>query len=134
MDSRERTEGSYPELFPKDYPERLERLIELAGLTREEFAERHRPQSALPGAFGEAAACLPNGSGGLPQLDPYVRAFFVALYRPRPLTASANSLDRFLPSLVQTAPSASQSSLPATAPRGCRPGPNWRSRLSLRAR
>ena len=40
MDSRERTEGSYPELFPKDYPERLQRLIELAGLTWEEFAER----------------------------------------------------------------------------------------------
>ena len=40
MESRERTEESYPELFPKDYPERLERLIELAGLTWEEFAER----------------------------------------------------------------------------------------------
>ena len=40
MDSRRRTEGSYRELFPKDYPERLERLIELVGLTREEFAER----------------------------------------------------------------------------------------------
>ena len=40
MDSRERVEGSYPELFPKDYPERLERLVELAGLTWEEFAER----------------------------------------------------------------------------------------------
>ena len=40
MDSRERTESSYPELFPKDYQERLERLIELAGLTWEEFAER----------------------------------------------------------------------------------------------
>ena len=40
MDSRERIDDSYPELFPKDYPERLERLIELAGLTWEEFAER----------------------------------------------------------------------------------------------
>ena len=40
MDSRERTEGSYRELFPKDYPERLERLIKLARLTWEEFAER----------------------------------------------------------------------------------------------
>ena len=28
MDSREQIEGSYPELFPKDYPERLERLVE----------------------------------------------------------------------------------------------------------
>ncbi len=40
MDSRERIDDSYPELFPKDYPERLERLVELAGLTLEEFAER----------------------------------------------------------------------------------------------
>ena len=40
MDSRKGTEGSYPELFPKDYPERLERLIELLELTWEEFAER----------------------------------------------------------------------------------------------
>ena len=40
MDSRRRTEGSYPDLFPKDYPERLARLVELAGLTWEEFAER----------------------------------------------------------------------------------------------
>ena len=28
MDSREQMEGFYPELFPKDYPERLERLVE----------------------------------------------------------------------------------------------------------
>ena len=34
---REREEGSYPELFPEDFGERL---IELAGLSREEFAER----------------------------------------------------------------------------------------------
>ena len=40
MDSREQMEGSYPELFPKDYPGRLKRLVELAGLTWEEFAER----------------------------------------------------------------------------------------------
>ena len=40
MDEREREEGSYPELFPEDFGERLERLIELAGLSREEFAER----------------------------------------------------------------------------------------------
>ena len=40
MDSRRRTEDSYSELFPKDYPERLERLVEVAGLTWEEFAER----------------------------------------------------------------------------------------------
>ena len=33
-------EGFYPELFPKDYPERLERLVELIGLTWGEFAER----------------------------------------------------------------------------------------------
>ena len=40
MDGGEREEGSYPELFPEDFGERLERLIELAGLSREEFAER----------------------------------------------------------------------------------------------
>ena len=40
MDSPEQVEGFYPELFPKDYPERLERLVELIGLTWEEFAER----------------------------------------------------------------------------------------------
>ena len=40
MNEREPEEGSYPELFPEDFGERLERLIELAGLSREEFAER----------------------------------------------------------------------------------------------
>ena len=40
MGAHERIEGSYPELFPDDYPERLERFIELAGLSWEEFAER----------------------------------------------------------------------------------------------
>ena len=40
MDGREREDGSYPELFPEDFGERLERLIELAGLSREEFAQR----------------------------------------------------------------------------------------------
>ena len=40
MDECEHEEGSYPELFPEDFGERLERLIELAGLSREEFAER----------------------------------------------------------------------------------------------
>ena len=40
MDGREREEVSYPVLFPEDFGKRLERLIELAGLSREEFAER----------------------------------------------------------------------------------------------
>ena len=40
MNEREQEEGSYPELFPEDFGERLERLVELAGLSREEFAER----------------------------------------------------------------------------------------------
>ena len=40
MDGREREEGSYPELFPEDFGDRLERLIELAGLSRGEFAKR----------------------------------------------------------------------------------------------
>ena len=33
MDAPNRKEGSYPELFPKDFGERLERLTELAGLS-----------------------------------------------------------------------------------------------------
>ena len=40
MENENRTGGSYPELFPEDFGERLERLIELAGLSREEFAQR----------------------------------------------------------------------------------------------
>ena len=40
MDERNRTEGYYPELFPEDFGERLERLIEFVGLSSEEFAER----------------------------------------------------------------------------------------------
>ena len=32
--------ASYPELFPKDFGDRLARLVELAGLSWEEFAER----------------------------------------------------------------------------------------------
>ena len=59
MDSGERTEESYPELFPKDYPERLERLIELAGLTREEFAERLGVGIDRVTAWGEGA--IPTG-------------------------------------------------------------------------
>ena len=33
-------EGSYPEHFPKDFGDRLERLAELAGLSWDEFADR----------------------------------------------------------------------------------------------
>ncbi len=40
MDSRNQGEGSYPELFPEDFGQRLGRFIELAGLSWEEFAER----------------------------------------------------------------------------------------------
>ena len=40
MDSRKRQEDSYPEPFPEDFGERLERFIELAGLSWEKFAER----------------------------------------------------------------------------------------------
>ena len=61
------------------------------------------PQSAQPGALGEATACLPR-LWRTPHLLPCVRAFFVAFYRPRPLTVGANSSANFLPSLVRTAP------------------------------
>ena len=40
MEASKQIEDSYPELFPKDFGERLERLRELAGLSWEEFAER----------------------------------------------------------------------------------------------
>ena len=40
MDSRKRQEDSYPEPFPEDFGERLERFIELAGQSWEKFAER----------------------------------------------------------------------------------------------
>ena len=40
MEAPSQTEDSYPELLPKDFGERLERLRKLAGLAWEEFAER----------------------------------------------------------------------------------------------
>ena len=40
MARHEGTERSYPEYFPQDFGERLERLVELAGLSWEEFARR----------------------------------------------------------------------------------------------
>ena len=39
MDAHKQREGHYPELFPKDFGERLERPTELAGLSWEEFAD-----------------------------------------------------------------------------------------------
>ena len=38
MGERNRAEDCHAELFPKDFGDRLERLIELAGLSLEEFA------------------------------------------------------------------------------------------------
>ena len=40
MEASKQIEDSYPELFPRDFGERLERLRDLAGLSWEEFAER----------------------------------------------------------------------------------------------
>lgn len=40
METSEREEGSCPEPFPEDFAERLNRLTELAGWSRDEFAER----------------------------------------------------------------------------------------------
>ena len=39
MDSSNQGEGSYPELFPDDFGQRLERLLDLAGLSWEQFAD-----------------------------------------------------------------------------------------------
>ena len=65
---------------------------------------------------------------------PYVRAFFVALYWPGPLKVGTNSSDSILPSLVRRAPSASQSSIPATGPPGCGCGTSGNARSRRRAR
>ena len=40
MDARKRQEDSHSDPFPEDFGERLERLIVLAGISTEEFAER----------------------------------------------------------------------------------------------
>ena len=40
MDSCTQGAGSYPDLFPEDFGQRLERFTELAGLSWEEFAQR----------------------------------------------------------------------------------------------
>ena len=40
MARHERTEDTYLESFPQDFGKRLERLVELAGMPWEEFAER----------------------------------------------------------------------------------------------
>ena len=40
MHTNDPIDASYPELFPKDFGERLARLVEMAGLSWEEFAER----------------------------------------------------------------------------------------------
>ncbi len=40
MDARKRQEDPHPDPFPEDFGERLERLIEFAGVSSEEFAER----------------------------------------------------------------------------------------------
>ena len=92
-------------------------------------AERKRPQPARPGALGETTAWLAQGLRRPPPLCPCVRPFFVALYRPGPLTVGANSSDNLLPSLVPMAPSPSQSSIPATGPpgSGCGTSANARS-------
>ncbi len=40
MNIKEQNEGCYGPPFPEDFAERLERLNEFAGMTREEFAQR----------------------------------------------------------------------------------------------
>ena len=57
------------------------------------------PVRLRPWAFRAPASTLASS------VCPYVRAFFVALYWPGPLTVGANSSGNLLPSLVQMAPS-----------------------------
>ena len=40
MEAGKRLQDSYPDLFPRDYGERLERLREMSGLSWEELAQR----------------------------------------------------------------------------------------------
>ncbi len=40
MAASKRAEDTYPELFPKDYGERLQQFVDLAGLSWEEFVQR----------------------------------------------------------------------------------------------
>ena len=56
MAAHEPTEHSSSELFPQDFGERLERLVELAGLSWEEFAGRLgvEPDSVIAWREGEA--------------------------------------------------------------------------------
>lgn len=45
MRANDSIDARHPELFPKDFGERLARLVDLAGLSWEEFAERLGVQS-----------------------------------------------------------------------------------------
>ena len=61
MNARKRQEDYYAESFPEDFGERLERLIELAGLSWEEFAERLRIDVDRVMEWREGA--VPTGEG-----------------------------------------------------------------------
>ena len=66
MHANDPIDASYPHLFPKDFGERLARLVELAGPSLEEFAERL-------GAGGGPSTTTTVASGDA-QLPAYGRA------------------------------------------------------------
>ena len=68
MEASKQIEDSYPELFPKDFGERLERLRELARLSWEEFAERLSADDDHVMEWRKGS--VPSGGGGVAHHSP----------------------------------------------------------------
>ena len=57
MHANEPTDATHPELFSRDFGERLARLVELADLSWEEFAERLGVESGEEARSPRAGKC-----------------------------------------------------------------------------